>query len=213
VDTPAKKKPDLKAKLIERMHDPLQLRAVLCVGLLVAWYALGYMPMRDRIALTTSKLERDRKRLALATEVEALRGQAAEFADRVPPRSDPNEFLQYVLAGVRSGPLKLVSLSPEKPKDAGPYQVASVRIDLEGKYKDVDSFLRWVENDKRLLRIDAVKVDPDSKDPDVLKVALTVLGLMGAEESAKAAPKAEATRARPKAVGPKGEPSPKKSAR
>jgi Tfp pilus assembly protein PilO len=207
METPTKKR-DLKASLVERMHDPLQLRAALCVALLAAWYFLGYTTMRDRIATTTSQLERDRKRLALATEVEALREEAAEFADRLPPRSDPNEFLQYILGGVRSGPLKLVSLNPEKPKDAGPYEVATVRIELEGKYQDVDTFLRWVENDKRLLRIDGVKVDPDSRDSDILKVQLIVLGLMGVEEGAK-----EATKKAPsKGALPKSNPTAKKPA-
>ena len=176
---PAKKKLDLKAKLIERLHEPLPLRAALCAVLVAGWYYAGYTPMSGRIAVTTGKLERDRKRLALATEVEALRVEEAEFIDRLPPRSDPNEFLQYVLGGIRSGPLKLVSLIPEKPKDAGPFQVASVRVELEGKYKDVEAFLRWVENDKRLLRIDNVTMAPDARDREALKVQISVLGLMG----------------------------------
>ena len=205
MDNP-KKKPDLKAKLLERMHDPLQLRAALCVTLLATWYFLGFTPMSDRIAATTSRLERDRKRLALATEVEALREEAAEFDGRLPPRSDPNEFLQYVLGGVRSGPLKLVSLNPEKPKDAGPFEVASVKVELEGKYKDVETFLRWVENDKRLLRVDSLSVDPDSREPDSLRVQLSVLGLMGVEAAAKPESKPAAAKAKPKGATSKPQP-------
>ena len=201
----ARKKPDLKAKLVDRLHDPFQLRAALCVTLLAAWYFLGFTPMGERIAATTVKLERDRKRLALAAEVEALREKDAEFADRLPPRSDPNEFLQYVLGGVRSGPLKLVSLNPEKPKDAGPFEVASVRIELEGKYKDVEAFLRWVEDNKRMLRVDALSVDPDSREPDAVKVQLSVLGLMGVEApdnpASKAAEKAKPKKAAKQAKG------------
>jgi Tfp pilus assembly protein PilO len=217
---PSKKKADLKAKVIARLHEPLPLRAALCVALLAAWYYLGYTPMANRIAATTAKLERDRKRLALATEVEALRGKEAEFVDRLPPRSDPNEFLQYVLGGVRSGPLKLVSLSPEKPKDAAPFEVASVRLEVEGKYPDVLAFLHWVEADKRLLRVDGLSVTPDAKDREALKVQLTVLGLMGVEATPPADPaKAEAepgqdqskdAPAKPKGSPPKATPPAKK---
>jgi Tfp pilus assembly protein PilO len=210
MDNP-KKKPDLKARLVERMHDPFQLRAVVCVTLLAAWYFLGFTPMSERIAATTFKLERDRKRLALATEVEALRGEAAEFDDRLPPRSDPNEFLQYVLGGVRSGPLKLVSLNPEKPKDAGPFEVASVRVELEGKYKDVEAFLRWVENDKRLLRVDSLSLDPDLREPDSLRVQLSVLGLMGVEAVAKTEPKPVAPKAKSKDTPSKAQTPAKKA--
>jgi hypothetical protein len=211
----SKKKAYLKAKLIERLHEPLPLRAALCVALLAGWYYLGYTPMRGRIIATTAKLDRDRKRLALATEVEVLREEEAEFIDRLPPRSDPNEFLQYVLGGVRSGPLKLVSLSPETPKEAGPFEVASARVELEGKYKDVVAFLRWVETDKRLLRVDGLAISPDSRDLETLKVQLTVLGLMGVEAPAKPSPptKAVAPVARPKAAPPKAAPPATKKAK
>ena len=197
---PEKKKPDLKARLVDRLHEPLPLRAALCLTLVLGWYYLGYTPMSARIVLTTSKLERDRKRLALATEVEALREVEAKFIDRLPPRSDPNEFLQYVLAGARSGSLKVVSLSPEKPKGAGPFEVATVRLELEGKYREVEAFLRWVETDKRLLRVDNLAITPDARDVETLKVQLSVLGLMGVE-----APAAGPAPAR-KPAGPKPKP-------
>jgi Tfp pilus assembly protein PilO len=197
------KKRDFRSALIDRLHHPFQLRIAVCAALLGLWYFLGYSPMKERISATTLMLERDRKRLALATEVELLRGEVAEFVDRLPPRSDPNEFLQYVLGGVRAGPLKLISLSPDKPKEAGPYEVATVKIDLEGKYKDIDAFLRWVENDKRLLRIDALKVEPDTRNPDLLKVQLSILGLMGVEENTKTPAKDDPTKPKPKANPPK----------
>jgi Pilus assembly protein, PilO len=196
------KKPSFKEKLFQRLQNPFQLRVALCAMLLAAWYWFGFAPMDDRMALTTFNLARDRKRLALATEVEALREEAAAFADRLPPRSDPNEFAQYVLEGVRLGPLKLNSLNPEAPKDAGPYEVAMVRMELEGKYKDVDAFFRWVENDKRLLRIDSLTAAPDAKDMDLLKIQLTVLGLMGVEEKPKAEAKAEPAKATPGKAAP-----------
>ena len=185
------KKRDLKSKLLDRLHDPLQLRIVVFAGLLGCWYFLGYSPMTKQIDNTTKMLELDRKRLALAVEVDQLRNEAAVFADRLPPRSDPNEFLQYILGGVRKGALKLVSLAPEKSKEAGPYEVATVKLELEGKYKDVDALLYWVENDTRMLRIDTIKLDPDTRDPTSLRLQIAVVGLMGAEAADKAASKGE----------------------
>jgi Type II secretion system (T2SS), protein M subtype b len=197
-------RPGLKARLFARMHDPFQLRAALSLALLAAWYLAGYTPMSDRIAATAAQLDRDRRRLALATEVDALRVGASEFADRLPPRGDPNEFPQYVLDGIRSLPLKLLSLALDPTRDAGPYQVAAVRVDVEGKYEGIDALLTWVESNPRLLRVDSLKIAPDSKQPDVLKVQMGILGLMGAEEPSRAAP-------RPKG-DPKG-PPPKTKAR
>jgi Tfp pilus assembly protein PilO len=193
IESPTPKR-DFKTGLIDRLHEPFQLKVAVCVALLGLWYFLGYSPLKERINATTSMLERDRKRLALATDIESLRAEVSRFADRLPPRSDPNEFLQYVLGGVRAGPLKLISLSPEKPKEAGPYEVATVKLELEGQYKDVVALLEWVENDKRLLRIDNLKIDPDAREPNLLKVSLSILGLMGVEESAKTPAKAASPR-------------------
>ena len=196
--------PGLKARLAARMHDPLQLRVALVVALLAAWYLAGYTPMSDRIASTSAQLDRDRKQLALATEVETLRAMASDFADRLPPRSDPNEFPQYILDGVRSFPLKLLSLTPDLPRAAGPYQVNVVRVDLEGQYEGFDALLRWIESNRRLLRVDNLKINADSKQPDLLKVQMSVLGLMGAEGPSKAAPR---PRGNVKGPRPKGAPA------
>ena len=188
-------KPGLQARLVARLHEPIPLRLALGVALLASWYSLGYTQMSSRIADTAVKLDGDRKRLALATEVESLRAEEGEFEDRLPPREDPNEFLQYVLAGIRSFPLKLGSLNPEKPREAPPFEVASVRVELEGKFEDIDSFLRWVETDKRLLRVDGLTMGPDQREAGTLRVQLSVLGLMGVE----AAKANEATKAEPAA--------------
>jgi Tfp pilus assembly protein PilO len=184
-------KPGLKAKLVAKLHEPVPLRLALGIALMASWYSLGYTQMSARIEETTVKLAGDRKRLALATEVEALRAEEAVFEDRLPPRDDPNEFLQYVLAGIRSFPLKLGSLNPEKPKDAPPFEVASVRVELEGKFEDLDAFLRWVETDKRLLRVDGVSMGPDQREAGIVRVQLSVLGLMGVEAKAEETGKSE----------------------
>jgi hypothetical protein len=203
--------PTLKSKLIERLHEPLPLRVVLCLVLLVIWYYAGYKQMGARIAATTIQLELDRKRLALASEVEGLRGDEAEFVDRLPPRSDPNEFLQYVLAGVRSGPLKLLSLTPDKAKDAFPFEVAAVRLELEGKFLDVEDFLNWVETDKRLLRVDVLSMNPDNRERGLLRVQLNVIGLMGVEASEKSESASKGSPSKSKASAPKAKGSAPKS--
>ncbi len=202
MDSP-RKKPDLKTKLLDRLHEPIPLRLALGLALLGSWYYLGYSPMNARIVATEARLELDRKRLALGTEVEALRREEAGFVDRLPPRSDPNEFLQYVLGGVRSAALKLVSLSPEKPKDAGPFEVASVKLELQGDFRDIQAFLRWVETDHRLLRVDGLTVGPDAKDPETMMAQLVVLGLMGVEAPTRAVPPRKPPRGAAKAEPPK----------
>ncbi len=51
-------------------------------------------------------------------------------------------------------------LDTDAPKDVGAYRAMVVRIDVEGTFRDVNAFLRRVEANRRLLRIDLIKLDP-----------------------------------------------------
>ena len=97
----------------------------------------------------------------------------------MPENSDPNEWVQYMLAGVRGLPVKLIMIDTDAPKEAGPYRVIPVRIEVEGRFGGVDSFLRWLETNERLLRIDSVKLEPTRTGHGYLKVTCVVLGVMG----------------------------------
>ena len=59
------------------------------------------------------------------------------FKDRVPANSDPNELMEFVMARIRSSPLKLVDLKPDKPKSLGPYDCIALHLTLEGTYIQV----------------------------------------------------------------------------
>ncbi len=48
---------------------------------------------------------------------------------------------------------------------------------MEGAFTEIDEFLRWVETDERLLRVDAIKLDPVAKDPKRLTAQLILLSL------------------------------------
>jgi hypothetical protein len=167
------------AALLERLHNPLQLRAFLTVALLLAWYVAFYRPVASEIDRVSAQTARERKRVRLAREVEHLRGQLRKFRDRIPEKTDANEWVQYFLALVREHPIKLVMLDTDAPKDLGAYRAMVVRIDVEGPYRDVNAFLRRVESDRRLLRIDVIKLDPVRGGDGIVAARLVVLGVMG----------------------------------
>jgi len=84
--------------------------------------------------------------------------------------------MRHVIDHIR-WPLKLIDLKPEKPKDLGPYVAIGLQLKLEGHFAEIDKFLTWVESDRRLLRIDALKLDPASKDPGLLSAQILLLSL------------------------------------
>ncbi len=88
------------------------------------------------------------------------------------------ELMRHLIAHMRSSPLKLIDLSPEKPKDLGPYQTLGLNLTLQGNYAEIDEFLRWAETDKRLLRIDRIKLDPAKKGTNRLEAQVILLSLV-----------------------------------
>ena len=138
-----------------------------------------YLPLRDGIEDTRHKLSGERKRLNLARDIEHLRNQYQNFKHRLPEKSDPNEWVQYVLGGVRRFPLKLTTLDSDPLRDVGPYQAVVLRIELEGSFPDLHGFLGWLETNERLFRVDAVKIQPHRTGNGTLVMQLTVLGVLG----------------------------------
>jgi Tfp pilus assembly protein PilO len=182
---PEKKQSPLTRLLVERLHNPIQLRIICCMLVLLAWYLALYNPLSSEIAAKTERLAREEKRLTFANEIDRLKDRLKPFQSRLPEKVDPTEYLQFVLGGIRTLPLKLIKMDQATPVVHGPYQVIVLRIDLEGSYKDIYGFIRWVEESPRLMRIDSVKIEPRSRDvaspsPSTRLVAhLTVLGIMG----------------------------------
>lgn len=174
-----RKLPPAVAAVLDRLHHPLHLRVVLTAVLLGVWYFGIEEPLIGTIDSTSKQVGRERKRVELAREIEGLRAQVGKFEERIPKKTDSNEWVQYMLRGVRALHLKLILLDTETPRDLGPYKAAVVRLSLEGNYHDINAFLRWVESNPRLLRIDSLKIDPRRGVHGTLGAELTILGVMG----------------------------------
>jgi Tfp pilus assembly protein PilO len=169
---------DLKTQLLERLHDPLQLRIFIMAVVLLAGYFAVYEPLSDRIAATTQRISRDKRLLELGESIEQLRKRRQIFHDRLPSAADAKEWVQYVLAGIRQFPLKLCNLDCRNPKAVGPYWAIVLQMELEGSYYDIDKLVSWLESNRRLFRIDSFRI---SWSPNTHKntVYLTVLGMAG----------------------------------
>jgi Tfp pilus assembly protein PilO len=164
-----------KTNLLERLHDPLQLRICVIAVVLAVGYSAVYQPMSNKIDETTRKLSRDKKLLDLADVLEQLQRQHHVFEDRV-PQTDAKEWVQYVLEGIRRFPLKMAKFDSRPSRQFGPYRVIVLQIDLEGSFFDLDRFLRWLESDRRLLRADEVTIAP-TRNREILVMHVSILGM------------------------------------
>ncbi len=89
---------------------------------------------------------------------------------------------------IRSSPLRLVDLKPEKPKELGPYEAIGLRLSLEGSFAELDDFLGWIESEKRFLRFDSIRLTPDIRQAGRLSAQFTLMTLV---EKTAPAPKAK----------------------
>jgi Tfp pilus assembly protein PilO len=181
--TPQKAGP--RQLILEQLRHPIKLRLVLSFGMIITWYILFYNPLSEHVSATTAQVDRERKRLATASEIKELRKSLVPYQGCIPAETDTNELLKRLIDHVRSTPLRLLDLKPETPKDLGPFDALGLQLTLEGHFADLDAFLGWIETERRLLRIDSIKVDPNSQDPSQLKAQIILVSL--AEKPAPAA--------------------------
>jgi hypothetical protein len=160
-------------------QNPNQLRVFLMLGTFSVWYIFFSMPMSAEIDDTGKKTVEERKRVALAIEVEKLRQQVGLFEGRLPKNTDSNEWVHYMMEGVRKFPVRQTGLETEGIKDLGPFKVIVLKLHVEGSFHDVDHLLRWIDGNERLLRIDSIKAEPSRAAPGKVDVLLQILGVMG----------------------------------
>ena len=177
--TQSPNKTNWKAQLLTRLRDPLQLRLFVAVIVIAVGYVGIYLPLSADIAETEVRLGGEKRRMALIRDVEQLRIQFQRFKHRLPQKTDSNEWMQYVLAGVRTFPVKLTLLDSRSPQDVGPYKAVVLRMELEGRFQDLHLFLCWLETNERFFRVDAVNIAPHRQASGTLVMQLSVLGVMG----------------------------------
>ena len=171
---------DKKNGLIERLHNPAELRLFLTAVVLGIGYTAIYMPFDKTIVATTRKLADSRNLLSLADEIGQLQKQYQQAEGRLTKQTDSSEWMEYLLSGIRRSPLRLDSFSPSPPRALGPFQIVTFQIKLSGSFADLDGFLHWLESNERLFRVDNVKMAPAPGDGgDEVGMDITVLGVMG----------------------------------
>ena len=166
-------------KLRQRLDDPRQLRALVTGLILAVGFAGVYMPLSSRIDKMARVVDKEERRHALAEEIEQLRAQVDSFQARLPEDTDTNEWIQYVLAGIRKFPVALVRLDPGEPERVGPYEAVVLHLEIVGEYQNLDSFLDWIEANERLFRVDSMKITPPRGGGNQLLMQLAVQGVKG----------------------------------
>jgi Tfp pilus assembly protein PilO len=173
-------------RLADLLRHPLKLRLVICPVILGGWYLLYFSPLSDDMVATQARIEKERKRIVVARQVEEARKSLSVYRGRVPANSDTNELMQFVMSRIRKSPLKLLDLNPETSKNLGPYDAIALRLTLEGTYTQLHELLNWIQNEPRLLRVETLSLTSarntakkkHENEPVKLAIRLSLAGLM-----------------------------------
>ena len=162
-----------------RLYDPGQLRLILGAGTLVAWSVLVYMPMGEAIDRAILRRSQAEAHDVAARDIEALRVQDARYKARLPTGTDPNEWVEYMLVGVRASSIRLNKLETQAMRKHGSYDVVVLRIEVQGLHGELMKLLAWIESNPRIFRVDNLMLTPYRGGGRDLVLNLTVLGVMG----------------------------------
>ena len=126
---------------------------MMLTGLVVViGYSTVYWPLSNDIAETQTRLGTAQKRLQLTRDIESLRIQFKRCQPRLSEKPDTNEWVQYLLSGLRKLPVQLHAMDFKPLKEVGPYKAIALRIEVEGSFDDLHAVLCWLETNKRLFR-------------------------------------------------------------
>ncbi len=166
-------------KVTEQLRDPFRFRMfVTLVALGLAYFAI-YTPLNEKIEEMKRKLSQEQRLEALSQDVEFLRAQMELFEHRLVKDTDVNEWIEYVLNGVRALPVQLINLDLKGERKVGLYRAVGLRLEVSGEMKGLDALLHWLETNDRLFRIDMMKLAPDRKQETHRFMQLELLGLKG----------------------------------
>ncbi len=166
-------------KAAEQLRDPFRFRIFVTLVVLGLAYFAIYSPLNGKIEETKRKLSQEQTLETLSQDVELLRAQMELFEHRLVKDSDANEWIEYVLNGVRALPLQLVNLDLKDERKVGLYRAFGLRLEVSGRMKDLDALLHWLETNDRLFRIDVMNLAPDRKQETRRVMQLELLGLKG----------------------------------
>ena len=126
-----------KAVALKHLSDPVKLRLLVACGLTFLAIVCVYTPFSDQIDGEKAMIEEERKRLNAIKGTEFLRSQAHGFRERIGKDADTNDWVQYLLGGLRQVRLKLRDMTSKEPQAVGPYRTVTLSIEVEGTYEEV----------------------------------------------------------------------------
>lgn len=166
---------EYKAVALKHLSDPAKLRLLVVCGLVLLAVVGVWGPLSGQIKRQRALLAGEKRRLEAVNAVASLRREVDSYRGRIAEDADTNDWVQYVLNGLRKARVRLRDMSSRPAQVVGPYRTVTLAIEVEGTYAEMKEFMEWLEGSDRLLRVDSAQIE---KHPENLVMKLTLLGLV-----------------------------------
>jgi hypothetical protein len=153
-DNASAKKSSAASKWATRLRGRSRMAVAAVGGVFLVGFLGIARPLSQRIDGADERLAKATVRAQLASEVADLRHQASLYQKKLPRGVDPNDWTNYLLEGIRGERVKLVRLEPKEILSLGPCKVLAWQVELEGSFESLGRVVEWLENGRRLVRID-----------------------------------------------------------
>jgi len=150
----------LKALARRTAADPIQLRFVVSLLLLVVGYLAVASPLADRIAAARSDLKDARKTERLAEDVVHFTSQIDAISPRLTAAEDIIDWQNYVLHKLDEAGVQLHSFEPKKTEGKGAFKVVGMEVLIRGQnYEAMVDFVDRMEHGERIVRVEKVLIE------------------------------------------------------
>ena len=154
--------------------------AVVLIG--SAFYFLGYRPTTNRLAMMDKDITSMQQELAdnsmksqilpnVAKDVRTLRLKL-DGSKKLPKEMDVAGFVTDIMRISQNTQLGKPDYKPEDPKRGELFSIYPIRLQLEGNFTNVFTFLREIEALPRLSRVRSIDIKADGKQPGNVTVNL-----------------------------------------
>ncbi|MGA2914642.1 MAG: GspMb/PilO family protein [Sedimentisphaerales bacterium] len=164
-----------KALFEKHMSDPIKLRLTTMAILFIVFFGAIYWPLSKKIDENRRRLAAEKERNGYIVDYEKLDKQAGIFHSLISENLDTNEWVKYLLDGLRQYKVKLKTMESRQPRKVGPYRAVSFSMEIEGTYPELKNYIEWMESSQRLIRIDMLQFE---KRSDNILMKMLVLAVV-----------------------------------
>ncbi len=164
-----------KVLVEQHLSDPVKLRLATLGCLLILIVVVAYMPLSKEIEGNKKLLSAEKERSGYIADCEKLQKQVAIFRALIYEKSDTNEWVRYLLDGLRKFQVKLRGMESKQQRKVGPYRAVAFSMEIEGTYPELKTYVEWLESSQSLVRIDSLQFEKGSKN---LLMKIFILGIV-----------------------------------